>query len=169
MFDWNENRFLVKGLKDWAHSCSQSTCLSEKYLDRKYAWHCFWKDERSWWDGKQEKRLWERSRPKGSLKKMLWEILQNSQENICARISSLVFSCQFFGICKNIFLVEQYRLINSDYSSINSSERIIGKRNCNHDTQTKGYVFIWAKSVSYSEVSPGKITGFRSSLSQTSN
>ena len=31
---------------------------------------------------------------------MLWEISQNSQENICAGISFLVFFCGFCKICK---------------------------------------------------------------------
>ena len=48
------------------------------------------------------------SRAKGSLKKMLREISQNSQENICAGIAFLVFSCEFCEICKNIFFVEQH-------------------------------------------------------------
>ena len=63
-------------------------------------------------------------------KKMLWEILQNSQENICAGISFMVFSCEFCEICKNTFLAEQHRATASDYNSINSSEGSIGKRNC---------------------------------------
>ena len=41
-----------------------------------------------------------------------------------------VFSCEFGGICENTFLAEQDRSNDSDYSSINSSERSIGKRNC---------------------------------------
>ena len=102
----------------------------KKYLDRKYLWHCFWKGERSWWDSKQNEYLWWSSRLKGSLKKMFWEILQNSQENICDWISFLVFSCEFCGICKNAFSAVQYRTTHSDYSSINSIEGSIGKRNC---------------------------------------
>ena len=43
-----------------------------------------------------------------SLKKTLWEIPQNSQESICAGISLLVFSCEFFEICKNTFFAEQH-------------------------------------------------------------
>ena len=100
----------------------------KKYLDRKYFWHWFWKGERSW-DSKQNECLWWSSRLKGSLKKMLWEISQNSQENICAGISFLVFSCEFCGICKNTFFAEQHRTTASDYSSINSSEGSVGKRN----------------------------------------
>ena len=66
---------------------------------------------------------------------MLWEISQNSQENICAGISFLVFSCEFCEICKNNFFAEQHRTTASDYSSINSSEGSIGKRTVNYDTK----------------------------------
>ena len=41
----------------------------------------------------------------GSLKKILWEISQNSQEYICAGVSFLVFSCGFCEIFKNAFFV----------------------------------------------------------------
>ena len=120
----------------------------KKSSARKYVWHCFWKDERSWWESKQNECLWWSSSTKGSLKNMLWEISRNSQESISARIS-LVFSCQFCGICKNTFSAEQHRTTASDYSSINSNEGAIGKRNCCYDTQTKAYVLTWARSVSY--------------------
>ena len=46
---------------------------------------------------------------------MLWEISQNSQENICAGISFC-----YLEICKNAFFAEQRRMIASDYSNINS-------------------------------------------------
>ena len=81
---------------------------------------------------------------KGAVRRvvMLREISQNSQENICAGISFLVFSCQFCETCKNTFFAEQYRTTDSDYSSINSSQVSIGKRNCNYDTQTRAYALI---------------------------
>ena len=41
----------------------------------------------------------------------------------------LVFSCEFFEICKNTFFAEQHRTTTFDYSSINSSEGSAGKRN----------------------------------------
>ena len=41
------------------------------------------------------------------------------------------FWCLLFcETCKNTFFVEQQQMTASDYSSINSSERIIGKQNC---------------------------------------
>ena len=80
--------------------------------------------------------------PKGSLKKMLREISQNSQENICPGISFLVFSCEFCGISKNTFFEEQHWTTAFDYSNINSSEGSIGKRNCNYDTQNKACILI---------------------------
>ena len=49
----------------------------------------FWKGQRPWWHNQNE-WLCRRSHRKNSLKKMLWEISQNSQENICARVSFLI-------------------------------------------------------------------------------
>ena len=63
-------------------------------------------------------------------KKDVMRNFQNLQENICARISFLVFSCRFCGICKKTFFTEQHQTIDSGYSSINSSEGSIGKRKC---------------------------------------
>ena len=84
----------------------------QKYSARKYVWHCFWKGKWSWWDSKQNECLWWSSRPKGSLKEMLWEISQNSQENVCAGISFLVIPCEFCGICKisqNTFFYKEFQ------------------------------------------------------------
>ena len=116
-----------------------------KYSARKYVWHRLWECVRSWWDSKLNECLCWSSRLKGSLKKMLWEISQNSQENICAGISFLVFPCEFCEICKNSFFAEQHRTTASDYSSINSSEGTIVKWNwtVNYDTKTKAYILIW--------------------------
>ena len=58
----------------------------KKYSAGKYAWHRFWKGTRLCWESKQNECLC-RSRPKGSLKKISWEISQNSQKNIFAAIS----------------------------------------------------------------------------------
>ena len=52
---------------------------------------------------------------------------QNSQENICAGRSFLVFSCEICEICKNTFFVGQHQTTASDYSSISSSEGSICK------------------------------------------
>ena len=81
-------------------------------------WHSFWKDKRSWKDCKQSECLCRSSCPKGSLNKVFWEILQNSQENICTGIHFW----RFHEICKNTFFAEQHQTTASDYSSINSSE-----------------------------------------------
>ena len=54
---------------------------------RKYVWQ---KCRRPWWEGKQDQRLSRSSRLKSSLKKVLREILHNSQENNCAGISFLI-------------------------------------------------------------------------------
>ena len=50
------------------------------------------------------------------------------------------FFCEFCRTCKNIFFVEQHQTTASGYSSINSSEGGIGKRNCKLNTQTKAYI-----------------------------
>ena len=34
MLDWVENMLLAKGLKNWAHTCSQPTNYAEKILSR---------------------------------------------------------------------------------------------------------------------------------------
>ena len=57
-----------------------------KYLAGKHEWHRFWKGQSSWWDSKQNGCLSRSTRPKGSLKMVLWESSQNSQENIGVRI-----------------------------------------------------------------------------------
>ena len=51
---------------------------------------CVWKGERSCWDSKQNECLCRSNRPKGSLKKLLCEFSQNSQESIRAGISFLI-------------------------------------------------------------------------------
>ena len=66
----------------------------------------------------------------GFFKKGVMRNFANSQENICAGIFSLVFSCEFSEICKKTIFAEQHRMTASDYSSINSDEGSIGKRNC---------------------------------------
>ena len=147
MFDWVQNRLLPKGLKYWVHSYSQPTNEAKKILSQAICVTLFLKSERSWWDSKQNECSRWSSRPKGSLKRMLWEISQNSQENISFEISFLVFSFEFCRICKNTFLAEQHRTTASDYSSINSSGGSIGKKNVNYDTQTKAYLLIWVRSV----------------------
>ena len=42
----------------------------------------------------------------------------------------MAFSCEFGIIFKKTFFVEQHRTTALDYSSINSNEGSIGKRNC---------------------------------------
>ena len=71
MFDWVENKLQAKGLNYWAHFPSLQI-KPRKYLAGKNVGH-FWKDERC---------LCRSNRPKGSLKKVFWEISQNSQENM---------------------------------------------------------------------------------------
>ena len=69
---WNIELTLVTSLQIKPIKCSAG----------KYVWHRFWKGERWWWDSTLNECLCRSSRPKGSSKKVLWGISQNSQENI---------------------------------------------------------------------------------------
>ena len=64
MFGWIENRLLAKGLKYWAHSCSQLQIKPRKYSARKYVTSFLKKGERSWWDSKLNECLCIRHSPK---------------------------------------------------------------------------------------------------------
>ena len=121
---WNIEFTLVLSLQIKPRKCSAG----------KYVWDNFWKGE---------KCLYRSSRLKGSLKEVIWEISQNSQENLCAGIYffdicsfiknetlTQVFSCEFWKICRNAFFAEHHQTTASDDSSINSSEGRIRKRNC---------------------------------------
>ena len=128
MFDWVENRFLAKS---FTYFLFPTFKLNRKILSQEICVTSFLK--RSCWDSKQSQCLCRSSRPKGFLKKVLWEISQSSQElsvpHLCRHLF-LFFSCEFCEICKNTCFAEQHRTIASDYSSINSSEEGTAKRNC---------------------------------------
>ena len=65
-------------MKYWAYSCSsQENTQPENICDI-----VFEKNKRWWWDSKQNECLCGSSHPKGSLKIVLREISQNSQENV---------------------------------------------------------------------------------------
>ena len=87
-FYWVENRLRVWNIELTLFPSLQ--IKPRKYSAGKYVWHRLWKDNRSWWESKQNQGLCRSRRPKGSLKKVLWEISQNSQENIGAGISFLI-------------------------------------------------------------------------------
>ena len=67
---------------------------------------------------------------------MLWEILQNSEENVCAVISLLVFPCEFSETFKITFFAEQHRITASEYSSSEGSTVLVSET-VNYDTKTK--------------------------------
>ena len=75
---------------------------------------------------------------------MLWEILQNSQEKICAGISFLVFSCEFCETC-NLQNSTGRLLLNIAGSTVLVNETV------NYDTKTKAYVLICVRIASYSK------------------
>ena len=74
---WNIEFTLIPSLQINSRKCSAG----------KSVWHLFWKSKRSWRDSKQNECLYGSSSTKGFLRKVLSEILQDSQEKICAEIS----------------------------------------------------------------------------------
>ena len=85
---------------------------------------------------------------KQPLLEKMWEISLNSQKNICAGISSFVFSCEFCEICKNIFFLKKStgRLIIA-VSIV--AKGVLANETINYDTKIKAYALTWARSVSY--------------------
>ena len=125
MFDWVENRLLAKGLKFWP----SLQIKPKKYSARKYVWYRFWKCERSWWDSKQNECLCWRSHPKGFLKT---DVITNFAEFTRKHLWRNLFFGVFLWILRNLkehLFAEEHRTTASDYSSINSSEWSISKRN----------------------------------------
>ena len=139
---WNTGFTLVASLK----------IKPKKYWARKYVWpffekaksHCTTVNRRS-------VCLCRSSRPKGSLKKMSWEISQNSPEEICAESLFWCIFCEFCETCNITFFAEQRWTTASEYSGINSSEGVIVlvKETVNYDIKTKAYVLICARSAIY--------------------
>ena len=60
-----------------------------------------------------------------------------------------MFSCKFWGICKNAFFAEQHRTTASDYSSINSSEVVLANETVNYDTKALREKCLNSKSLYY--------------------
>ena len=80
---------------------------------------------------------------------MLWEILQNSQENILAGISFLVFTCEICEICKNIFLQNSTGQLFLIITVSIVAKGVLANETVNYDTKTKAYVLIRARSLRY--------------------
>ena len=109
----------------------------------------FWKDQRSWYDSKQSKCLCRSSRPKGSLKNMLWEIWQNSQENMCIGIP---FWCSFVNFTKfwrTRFLQNSTVQLLLIVAVSIVAKGVLANDTVNYETRTKAYVLISARSLSY--------------------
>ena len=82
-------------------------------------------------------------------KKMLWEISQNSNEKICARSLFRCFLVNFAEFVRTPFLQDSIgRMILILAVSI-VAKRVMANETVNYDTQTKAYVLIWARDVSY--------------------
>ena len=80
---------------------------------------------------------------------MLWEIWQNSQENIWAGISFLVFTCEICEICKNIFLQNSTGQLFLIITVSIVAKGVLANETVNYDTKTKAYVLIRARSLRY--------------------
>ena len=80
---------------------------------------------------------------------MLWEILQNSQENFWAGISFLVFTCEICEICKNIFLQNSTGQLFLIITVSIVAKGVLANETVNYDTKTKAYVLIRARSLRY--------------------
>ena len=94
--------------------------------------------------------------------------MQNSQENICARIF-WCFLVNFAEFVRTPFLQNSTgRLILIIAVSI-VAKGVLANETVNYDTQTNAHVLIWTRSVSYQKGSPGERIGFRSSCLQTSD
>ena len=102
------------------------------------------------------------SRTKGSLKKMSWEISQNSPEGICAGISFLMFFCEFCETCNIAFFAEQRWTTASEYSGISSSEgvSVLVKETVNYDIKLKHMYWFVPEVQFIKKGSPGKRTRF---------
>ena len=141
----------------------------KKYSARKNVRHRFWKGERSWQENKQSKWLCRSSRPKGSLKKLLWEISQNSQEKICTRIPFWCFLVNFAKFTRSPFLyISTGRLLLIIAVSI-VAKRVLVNETVNYKTRTKAHVLILASVQVIKKGSPGEREGFRSRRLLTSN
>ena len=144
MFDWVENRFLAKS---FTYCLFPTYKLNRQILSQEICVTSFLK--RSCWDSKQSQCLCRSSRPKGSLKKVLWEISQNSQENICAGISFWFFLVNFAKFARTPVLQNSTgRLLLIIAVSI-VAKRVLPNETVNSETRTKAYVLIRARSVSY--------------------
>ena len=119
IFHWVENRLVAS---------SQGFKL-RKYSAGKYVWHRFWEDEASWWD---RTSFYPEAASEGFFKKgFMRNFAKFLRKHLCQKNETLakVFSCEFCEIYKNFFFAENYRTTASDYSSINSNEGRINKRN----------------------------------------
>ena len=142
---WNIELTLVPSLK----------IKPRKHSAGKYMWHRFWKNKRSWWDSKQNECLCGSSRPKGSLKIVLGEISQNSQEiyagisffiklltlYICCFIKNKslaqMFSCEFCEICKNTFFANTTGRLLLIIAVSMVMKRELANETVNYDTKLK--------------------------------
>ena len=105
----------------------------KKYSAIKYVWHRFWKGERSW------ECLSRSSRPKVSLKKLLWEISQNSRENICTRILFWCFLVNFAKFTRTPFLKNSTGRLLLIIAVSMAAKGVLANETGNYETRIKAY------------------------------
>ena len=124
MFDWIENRLLAKGFKFYITFVPNLQIKPKKTQPE------------------NNKCLCRSGRPKGSLKKVLGEISQNSQENICTGIHFWCFLVNFEKFARTPFLQNSTgRLLLIIAVSI-VAKGVLANQTVNYETRTKAYVLI---------------------------
>ena len=86
------------------------------------------------------------NRPKGSLKKMLWEILQNS---LCQDLFFGIFLWIFQNLVGTPSLQNSTRRLLLIIAVSIVAKGVLPSDTVNYGTKAKAYVLIWARSVSY--------------------
>ena len=113
----------------------------KKYSVRKYVWHCYGRKI------KHSQCLCRSCRPKSSLKKVLWEFSQNSQENICSGIPFWCFLVNFAKFARASFLQNISRRLLLIIAVSIVGKGVLANQTANYETRTKAYVLIWARSL----------------------
>ena len=72
-----------------------------------------------------------------SLKKMLWEISQNSQEKFCARISFFFFFCDFAKFGRTPFLENSTGGLTLIIAVSRVVKGVLANETVNYDSKTK--------------------------------
>ena len=112
--------------------------------------------------GKQRECLYRSRPPRGSLEKVLWKVLPNSQEtSVLVSLFYKVELCRSATLSKISFLVTFAKFLRISFLKNTTGQlfliiavsilvkRKLTNRAVNYDTKTKPYVLIWSRSVSF--------------------